>query len=85
MNINTNKYYIILVLCLSWILPINLQAQEIGVPIDIQVDLLPKILSLNKSFNLDDPNSIIKVGILFNSSLRSSMTVKNKIIDQVRF
>lgn len=83
MNIIKNKYFIIIALCLFWILPFNLQAQKIGVPIDIQVDLLPKILSLNKSFNLNDSNSVIKVGILFNSSLRSSMTVKNKIIDQV--
>ena len=59
------------------------KGQEANVPIDVQLELLPKILSLNKSYDLEDPNQEINVGILYNSSLRSSTKAKDEILDQV--
>ena len=55
--------------------------QIVGVPIDVQIELLPKILSLNKSFELDNPDTKINIGILYSSLLRNSTQVKNEIFD----
>ncbi len=54
-------------------------AQSMGVPTDVQITLLPKILASNKSLSPDEDN-VVKVGILFNSEIRSSVTVKNNIV-----
>jgi len=59
---------------------VNIQAQEVTVPIETQVDLLTKILSLNKSLNLG--NNDISVGILYSSALRTSLRVKEDIVLQ---
>jgi hypothetical protein len=56
-------------------------SQIVGVPIDVQIELLPKILSLNKSFDLDNPDTKINIGILYSSLLRNSTEVKNEIFD----
>ncbi len=56
-------------------------AQMVEVPIDVQIELLPKILSLNKSFDLDNPDTKINIGILYSSLLRNSVKVKNEIFD----
>ena len=62
----------------------RISAQETTVPVDLQVELLAKILSLNKSFDLDDSSKSINVGILYSSSLRQSVRTKDEIIDQTK-
>lgn len=62
----------------------RITAQETTVPVDLQVELLAKILSLNKSFDLDDSSKSINVGILYSSSLRQSVRTKDEIIDQTK-
>ena len=62
----------------------RISAQETTVPVDLQVELLAKILSLNKSFDLDDASKSINVGILYSSSLRQSVRTKDEIIDQTK-
>ncbi|MCP5064163.1 MAG: YfiR family protein [Ignavibacteriae bacterium] len=76
------KYFLTLSFLLLGVSISSLLAQEISVPIDVQIDILPKILSLNKSFDLGNPNTTIKVGILYSSILRNSEKVKNGINDQ---
>jgi hypothetical protein len=48
-----------------------------GVPLDIQLIMIPKILSYDKSFS---SNTKVGVGIIYNSSLRSSEQIKNDIM-----
>lgn len=55
------------------------KAQEISVPIDVQLEILPKILSLNKSFALDNPKTELHIGILYSSKQRNSTKVKDEI------
>jgi len=76
------KYFLTLSFLLLGVSTSSLFAQEISVPIDVQIDILPKILSLNKSFDLENSNTTIKVGILYSSVLRNSEKVKNEIQTQ---
>ena len=55
-------------------------SQDISVPIDLQIELLPKILSLNKSFDFDIQETVIKVGILYSEKLRASVKMKDEIL-----
>lgn len=55
-------------------------SQDISVPIDVQIELLPKILSLNKAFDFDQKETVIKVGILYSDRLRASVKVKDEIL-----
>ena len=57
-------------------------AQEITVPIDVQLEILPKILLLNKAFDFENQDEVIKVGILYSSMLRASTNVKDEIFAQ---
>jgi hypothetical protein len=59
--------------------PSYFNAQSMGVPTDVQITLLPKILASNKSLSPDEDN-VVKVGILYNSEIRNSITVKNNIV-----
>ena len=54
-------------------------AQTISVPIDIQVKLLPKILSLEKNINSEITNQEIKIGVIYDSKIRNSLKVKEDI------
>jgi YfiR/HmsC-like len=60
-----------------------IHAQGLTVPIDVQLEILPKILSLNKSFNHNDPKEVINVGILYSNEQRSSVRVKDEITNSV--
>ena len=79
--ISKYKYIVIVMLLLSFFC--TTKAQETTVPIEVQLEILPKILSLNKSFNLENTNSKIHIGILYSSAQRSSLTVKNEINSQL--
>lgn len=54
-------------------------AQSMSVPVDIQLELLPKILYLDKALNLEKGDTI-KIGIIYNSRIRNSVRVKNEIL-----
>lgn len=75
------KYF--LIACCTLLSFKEIKAQEVSVPIEVQLEILPKILSLNKSYELDDPNTSINLGILYSSKLRNSLRVKNEIISQI--
>ena len=70
------KHIVIITLLIFGVNYIN--AQEMSVPIDVQIEIIPKILSLNKSFNLEDSRTVIKIGILYSSELRTSKKIKEK-------
>ena len=46
--------------------------QRISVPINIQMELLPKILSLNKSYIEEEKVTQVNVGIFYSSQSRLS-------------
>lgn len=56
-----------------------LEAQEVTVPTDVQLELLTKVLSLDKSINNNDPEEVINLGILYCNKQRSSVNIKNEI------
>ena len=57
----------------------SILAQSMSVPVDIQLELMSKILYLDKSLNLESGDTI-KIGIIYNSKLRNSVRVKNDIL-----
>ena len=56
-------------------------AQTVSAPIDVQIDLIPKILSLDKNFNSLNESENCNIGIVYSSRLRSSTKIKNEIMD----
>lgn len=57
--------------------------QKINVPVDIQLELLPKILTLDKNFSKLTEKQDIHIGIIFSSLVKSSSVVKNEIMKYV--
>jgi hypothetical protein len=54
--------------------------QTIRAPIDAQVDLIPKILALDKNFNPSYERKICNIGIIYNSELKSSTDAKDRMM-----
>lgn len=72
---------ILLILFLLTLIIINtVNAQTIRAPIDAQVDLIPKILALDKNFNPSYERKICNIGIIYNSQLKSSYYVVERIM-----
>lgn len=57
----------------------NLFAQRIKVPIDVQLKVIPKIISLNKKFTFQDNNKSLNMAVLYSSEQRSSKQVKEDL------
>ena len=80
---NYNKKLLLLILIVS-LQP--LVAQRIKVPIDLQLKVIPKIISLNKNFSFNENAEVINLSVLYSSEQRSSQQVyeefekKEKII-----
>jgi YfiR/HmsC-like len=60
-----------------------IQAQELSVPIDVQLEILPKVLTLDKSLNHSNPQEVINVGLLYSNEQKSSVRVKDEITNNV--
>ncbi len=58
----------------------TVNAQNIKAPIDAQVDLIPKILALDKNFNPSYERKICNIGVIYNSELKSSVDTKDRIM-----
>lgn len=58
----------------------TVNAQNIKAPIDAQVDLIPKILALDKNFNPSYERKICNIGVIYNSELKSSVDAKDRIM-----
>jgi hypothetical protein len=58
----------------------KVNAQTIRAPIDAQVDLIPKILALDKNFNPSYEKKVCNIGIIYNSELKSSSDTKERIL-----
>jgi hypothetical protein len=69
----------ILAAAIMLVIQCSLIAQSMSVPVDIQLELLPKILYLNKALNLEKGDTI-KIGIIYNSRIRNSVRVKNEVL-----
>ena len=54
-------------------------AQTIKAPIDAQVDLIPKILALDKNFNPSYEKRICNIGVIYNSELENSSNAMERI------
>lgn len=61
----------------------NIFSQKLSVPIDVQLELIPKILTLNKNFTNLTTKPDIHIGIIFSSLVKSSTTVKDEIMKYV--
>lgn len=61
----------------------NIFSQKISVPIDVQLELVPKILTLNKNFTNLIKKPDIHIGIIFSSLVKSSASIKDKIMKYV--
>lgn len=58
----------------------KVDAQSIKAPIDAQVDLIPKILALDKNFNPSYQKKICNIGIIYNSEIKNSSFAKERIL-----
>lgn len=56
----------------------NTLSQDVKVPLEIQFALLPKVLMLEKSLAVQDEK--IKIAIIYDASIRSSIRMKDKIL-----
>lgn len=61
----------------------NLLGQRVKVPVELQTKIIPKILSLNKSFDFNHDNKYINAIILYNSNQRNSKQVFDDFILKV--
>jgi ABC-type uncharacterized transport system substrate-binding protein len=50
-------------------------AQRNKVPVDLQLKVIPKIISLNKTFSLDTKDNPLKIAVLYSSQQRNSKQV----------
>lgn len=75
-----NKQYIIRIAVICFLLLFGDKlAQSLRVPVDIQLELIPKILSYDKNNNSHDET---RIGIMFNSLLRNSKIAKDIIFEE---
>jgi hypothetical protein len=58
----------------------TISAQTIKAPIDAQVDLIPKILALDKNFNPSYEKKICNIGIIYDSQLKNSSDAMERIM-----
>ncbi len=79
--ISINKFFIADLIIISSLLTTVGIGQKISVPIEIQMKLLPKILSLNKNYNEEGKETQINVGVFYSSQSRSSIELKQEIFD----
>ena len=54
-------------------------AQRIKVPIDVQLKVIPKIISLNKSFSFESNENALNIAVLYSSQQRNSKQVYQDI------
>ncbi len=81
-TIRINKYSMVaLIIFILFFTQIGI-GQEISVPIDIQMELIPKILTLNKSFTSNEKETQINVGVFYSSQSRSSVELKQEIFEK---
>lgn len=62
------------------IMTITVSAQTVRAPVKAQVDLIPKILALDKNFNAAYEKKICNIGIIYDSQLKSSYYVVERIM-----
>lgn len=65
---------------LAELMIITVSAQTVKAPLDAQVDLIPKILALDKNFNPAYERKICNIGIIYDSQLESSYYIKERIM-----
>lgn len=70
-----NKNIVKLAFAIVLIFTQILFAQRIKAPVNVQLKIIPKILSLNKSFSFADTKQYLNTSILFSPSQRNSMQV----------
>jgi hypothetical protein len=80
--IRANKNIILLFLFSLLALASTSFAQHVSVPIDLQVKLLPKILSLDKNFDKTQGGKKVRIGIIYDGSLRNSVKTKNEVFKE---
>ena len=54
-------------------------AQRIKVPVDVQLKVIPKIISLNKSFSFESNENALNIAVLYSSQQRNSKQVHEDI------
>lgn len=54
-------------------------AQRIKVPVDVQLKVIPKIISLNKSFSFESNENALNIAVLYSSQQRNSKQVYQDI------
>ena len=79
--VNLNKFFLTCLIIFSCLFTKSGIGQRISVPIDIQMKLLPKILSLNNSYFEGEKIIQINVGVFYSSQSRSSIELKQEIFD----
>lgn len=62
---------------------IYVYSQEMPVPLDLQLNLLPKILLYEKNLR-NKKLKVVNVGVVYQRKFRTSLNVKNEIMDYVK-
>lgn len=70
-------------LCVFFLIP--LWSQGLKLPIDTQLELIPKIIAFDKNFNIRVNNQKkISIGIVYSSLVKNSFRIKEEILKIVR-
>ncbi len=73
---NHFRYHILKLILTILLVSIQpLLAQRIKVPIDLQLKVIPKIISLNKNFSFNENEKAINLSVLYSSQQRNSKQV----------
>ena len=68
--------HIVKFIALALLLLINTSiAQRVKVPVDVQLKVIPKIISLNKTFSIENKDNPLKIAVLYSSQQRNSKQV----------
>ena len=59
-------------------------AQEIAAPAEIQVPLLFKILTFDRSLGTRPPGNVIVIAVVFQTGYRASLVARNQIVDVLK-
>lgn len=72
--------HIVKLIAIVFLLIVNTSiAQRIKVPIDVQLKVIPKIISLNKSFSFESNENALNIAVLYSSQQRNSKQVYQDI------
>src|SRR5688572_25738366 len=59
----------------------SVDAQEMAAPAEIQVPLLFKILTFDRSLGARPPGNVIVIAVVFQTGYRASLVARNQIVD----